>query len=312
MRICSLLPGATEVVAALGLADSLVGISHECDYPAAIRGVPVLVQPAVDSESADSAGIDRQVKALTSSGQPLYRLNDAAFAEARPDIILTQELCHVCAVTPHELERAMRSLPQRPEVLTLAPRSLADVIDDVERIAAAVGAASKGRDLADVLRSRTAAVRDGRLRQPRPRVVCLEWLSPLYVGGHWIPEMVDAAGGQDVLGQPAQPSRQVTLEEVRAARPDIVIIMPCGFSVARTVSELSALCRADLASSELLRSAATTVVVDAGSYFSRPGPRLVDGVELMADICAGTMPSGRADHAVRDLTGSVCLTGQPL
>lgn len=312
MRICSLLPGATEVVAALGLADSLVGISHECDYPAAIRGVPVLVQPAVDSESTDSAGIDRHVKALQSSGQPLYRLNEPAFAEARPDIILTQELCHVCAVTPHELEHAMRSLPRRPQVLTLAPRSLADVIDDVERIGAALGAASKGRDLADSLRRRTAAIREARMRQRRPRVVCLEWLSPLYVGGHWIPDMVDTAGGQDVLGQPADPSRQVTLEEVRAARPDIVIIMPCGFSVARTVSELTALCRTDSACSELLRSAGNTVVVDAGSYFSRPGPRLVDGVELMADICAGTMPSGRADDAVRDLTGNVCLTGQSL
>ncbi|HET7910247.1 MAG TPA: ABC transporter substrate-binding protein [Nitrospira sp.] len=312
MRICSLLPGATEVIAALGLTDSLVGISHECDYPEAVRGVPIMVQPAIDSEGTDSAGIDRQVRALTSSGQPLYRLDEVALAKARPDIILTQELCHVCAVTPPELERAIRSLPRKPRVLTLAPRSVTDVIDDVERIGAAVGAASKGRGLANSLRSRMAAIRDGLTRQSRPRIVCLEWLSPLYVGGHWIPEMVEAAGGQDVLGQPAEPSRQVPLEEVCGAKPDIVIIMPCGFSVARTVSELTALCRTDSACSELLRSVAKTVVVDAGSYFSRPGPRLLDGVELLADICAGTTPSGRREDAVRDLTGSVCLMGHSL
>lgn len=310
MRICSLLPGATEVVAALGLADSLVGISHECDYPAVVRSVRVMVHPAVDSDSTDSADIDRQVKTLTSSGQPLYRVDELALAEARPDIILTQDVCHVCAVTPHELARAMRSLPQRPQILTLAPHSLTDVIDDVERIGAALGVASRGRDLADALRSRMAAIRNRSKRQSRPRVVCLEWLNPPYVGGHWIPEMVEAAGGHDPLGRAAEPSRQVTIEEARAAAPDLLIVMPCGFSVARTVSEVTVLCRKDSASSDLLLSAGKTYVVNADSYFSRPGPRLVDGVELMADICAGTVSSSRGDDAVRDLTGSACLTGQ--
>ena len=150
---------------ALGLADSLVGISHECDYPPAVRRVPVMVQPTVDSEGADSADIDRQVKALTSSGQPLYRVNERALAEARPDIILTQDVCHVCAVTPHELERAMQSLPRKPQLLTLAPHSLTDVINDVERIGAALGVDLRGRDLAGSLRSRMAAVREGSMQQ---------------------------------------------------------------------------------------------------------------------------------------------------
>jgi iron complex transport system substrate-binding protein len=310
MRICSLVPGATEVVMALGLADSLVAISHECDYPPSVRRVPVVVRPAVDSEGTDSADIERQVKALTSSGQPLYRVDERALAEARPDIILTQDICHVCAVTPHELERAMQSLPRRPQLLALAPHSLTDVINDVERIGTALGVDLRGRKLADSLRNRMTAVRDGALRQPRPRVVCLEWLSPLYVGGHWVPEMVDAAGGFDVLGHAGEPSRQVTMEEVRAAAPEILIVMPCGFSLARTISELTILCREDSASSRLLLSAAKLYVVDAGSYFSRPGPRLVDGLELMADICAGTVHADRPNDAVRDLTGSVCLTGQ--
>ena len=312
MRICSLVPGATEVVAALGLADSLVGISHECDYPTSVRNVRVMVQPAVDSDGADSADIDRQVKALTSSGQPLYRLDESALAEAKPDIILTQDVCHVCAVTPHELARAMRSLPRKPHLLTLAPHSLKDVIDDVKRIGVALGVASQGRDLADALRSRMAAIHNRSKKQSRPRVVCLEWLSPPYVGGHWIPEMVEAAGGHDALGQGGEPSRQVTREEVRAAAPDLLIVMPCGFSVARTVSELTLLCRKDPASSDLLLSAGKTYAVNAGSYFSRPGPRLVDGVELIADICAGTVSSSRGDDAVRDLTGSACLAGRTL
>lgn len=310
MRICSLVPGATEVVVALGLAESLVGISHECDYPPAVRRLPVMVQPAVESDGVDSAEIDRQVKALMSSGQPLYRVDEQALAEARPDIILTQDICHVCAVTPHELERAMQSLPRRPELLTLAPSSLDDVINDVERIGAALGVTSRGRDLAHSLRSRIASIRSGSPRPSRPRVVCLEWLNPLYVGGHWVPEMVDVAGGFDILGHAGEPSRQVTIEEAHRAAPDILIAMPCGFSLGRTTSELTLLCRRNADCSRLLLSAARTYVVDAGSYFSRPGPRLVDGVELLAEICAGTVRADRPADMVRDLTGSLCLTGQ--
>ena len=312
MRICSLVPGATEVVVTLGLADSLVGISHECDYPAAVRQVRVMVQPVVDSDGTDSANIDRQVKALKLSGQPLYRVDERALAEASPDIILTQDICHVCAVTPNELERAIRSLSKKPQLLTLAPHSLADVIDDVERMGAALGVASQAHDLAQSLRKRVAAVRARSACLSRPRVVCLEWLTPLYVGGHWVPEIVDAAGGHDVLGHAGQPSREITMEEVREAAPDIIILMPCGFSLARTVSELTVLCRRDPACSRLLLSAAKIYVVDAGSYFSRPGPRLVDGLELMGDICTGTGCSNRPCDSVRDLTGSLCLTGQSI
>ena len=310
MRICSLVPGATEVVVMLGLADSLVGISHECDYPAAVRHIPVMVEPAVHSEGRDSADIDRQVKAVASSGEPLYRIDQRALAEAKPDIILTQDVCHVCAVSPHQLEQAIRSLAQRPQLLTLAPHSLTDVINDVERMGTALGVASQGHDLAQSLRHRIAAVRARSSGGVRPRVVCLEWLTPLYVGGHWVPEMVDTAGGQDVLGHAGQPSRQVPMEEVGGAAPDIIVLMPCGFSLARTVSELTILCRNDSSCSRLLLSAAKTYVVDAGSYFSRPGPRLVDGVELMAELCAGRISSDHASDTVRDLTGSLCLTGQ--
>jgi iron complex transport system substrate-binding protein len=309
MRICSLVPGATEVVAMLGLADSLVGISHECDYPAGINRIPVMVQPVVDSDGMDSAEIDSQVKVLMSSEQSLYRIDQQAFSAAQPDVILAQELCDVCAVTPNDLGQALRSLSQRPRLLTLAPRSLGDVIDDVERIGAALDVVSQGTDLARSLRSRIAAVRDRSSGRPRPRVACLEWLNPLYVGGHWVPEMVEAAGGRDVLGHAGEPSRRVTMDEVRAAAPDILILMPCGFSLTRTISELATLCRTDHACLRVLSSSSKTYVVDAGAYFSRPGPRLVDGVELLADICAGSPCTEHAPDSVRDLTGSLCLTG---
>jgi iron complex transport system substrate-binding protein len=311
MRICSLVPGATEIVALLGFGDALVGISHECDYPASLRGVPVVVQPVIDSGATSSDEIDQQVKALASSGRPLYRVDVQALAEARPDLILTQDVCHVCAVTPGELEQAIRSLPYRPQILTLAPQSLDDVIDDVERIGAALGVASLGRDLCQSLRSRIAAVRSTAAGRSRPRVACLEWLTPLYVGGHWVPDIVETAGGQDVLGEARRPSRQVTLEEVRAGAPEIVVLMPCGFSLSRTVAELTALCRTDAACSDFLQSASRTYAVDAGSYFSRPGPRLVDGLELMAEICGGMEHSNPSD-SVLNLTGHGCLAGHSL
>lgn len=309
MRICSLVPGATEVVVTLGLGEALVGISHECDFPASIRHIPVMVQPVVDSDGTDSAEIDRQVKTLMSSGLPLYRVDEQALAKARPDIILTQDVCDVCAVTPHALTRAVQSLTPRPQLVTLAPHSLEDVIEDVERIGSALGVASRGITFAGSLRTRLAAIRNSSICRSRPRIACLEWLTPLYVGGHWVPDMVEAAGGVDVLGQGGQPSRQVTIDEVRAAAPDIIILMPCGFSLARTISELTALCRNDRAWARLLFSVSKTYGVDAGSYFSRPGPRLVDGVELMAEICAGRLSSERDSRSVRDLTESLYLTG---
>ena len=305
MRICSFLPGATEIVAALGLADHLVGISHECDFPPSVRYTPVMVEASVRHELAGSDDIDRQVKTLVSSGQPLYRLNEQAFQSARPDVILTQDLCHVCAVTPDQLLHVLPSLPSPPQVLTLNPTSLGDVVNDVERIGTALGVESKGQELAQSLRRRIAAVHNrSTSAQARRRVVCLEWLSPPYVGGHWVPEMVNLAGGQDLFGRINQPSREIDWEEVRAANPDFVILMPCGFSIARTVTELEHLCRATGDWSNRLASWPKTYVVNAGSYFSRPGPRLVDGLELLAAIFSGTAQTQFDDSIVRDITGT--------
>lgn len=306
MRICSLVPGATEVVAALGQAGRLVGISHECDFPLSIRHAPVLVEPCINPEHSTSAAIDREVRTLVSSGRPLYRLDERAFAASAPDVVLTQDLCHVCAVTPDQLTRAVDSLPAPPTWVTLNPTTLEDVISDVERIGQAIDRASEGRQLAASLRTRLALVRQGH-RAGKPRVACLEWLSPLYAGGHWVPDMVELAGGLDVLGQVGQPSRQVTWEQVESAEPEIVILMPCGFSVQRAWSELTTLRHTDRQWSAALAAWPSTFVVDAASYFSRPGPRLVDGVEMLAALL-----SKGSDAGLDNLTAQAVPRFSPL
>src|SRR5262245_51775052 len=285
MRICSLLPGATEVIALLGLSHDLVGVSHECDYPASVKSVPVMVEPVISPDKLTSTDIDRQVSQLATSGRRLYQLNDSRLRQAQPDLILSQELCHVCAIMPDQLHDAICSMPRRPAVLSLNPGTVQDVIDDIVRIGDAANRSAEGHRLAAQLRDRLDAVytRTQGISH-RPRVVCIEWLSPLYVAGHWIPEMVQLAGGRDVLSKPGSPSRVVTWDEILAVAPDILIIMPCGFSVPRAHKELHQLIQqpgqwrlpSDLAQH--------TFLVDASSYFSRPGPRLIDGIEILAAL----------------------------
>jgi iron complex transport system substrate-binding protein len=285
MRICSLLPGATEVIAALGLTDRLVGISHECDFPASVRHVPVMIEPLVGKDGGSGGEIDRQVKELVAAGQRLYRLNEDAFRRARPDLVLTQDLCHVCSVTPDQLTHAIESLEHRPNVLTLSPTTLDDMIQDIERISEATDVLAKGQALAQELRHRIDHVRTETGRtSSRPRVVCLEWLDPLYVAGHWVPEMVELAGGRDVLGSPDAPSYETTWHAVEAAHPDVILILPCGYSVERTIKEIRHAGHTGNAWRRACGQGPDFYVVDAASYFSRPGPRLVDGVELLAAI----------------------------
>lgn len=273
------------MVAALGLADRLVGISHECDFPASVRHVPIMIDPLVGKDGGSGGDIDRQVKELVASGQRLYRLNEDALYRARPDLILTQDLCHVCSVTPDQLTRAVESLHDQPQVLTLSPTTLDGMIHDVERIAEAAGVFAKGQALAQELRRRVDHVRAETHRtRPRPRVLCLEWLDPLYVAGHWVPEMVELAGGHNVLGSQDTPSHETTWQAVEAAQPDVILIMPCGYSVERTVNELKLGGPTGDAWRRACEQWPNLYVVDAASFFSRPGPRLIDGVELLATI----------------------------
>lgn len=273
------------MIAALGLADDLVGVSHECDFPPSVRSKPVMVEPVIPPHGLSQADIDRQVGHLIAAGQRLYRLNEAGFRTSEPELVISQDLCHVCAVTPDQLQDALRSLPKPAQLLTLNPGSIADIIGDLERIGAAVNRLDVSHRLANQLRNRIEAVQQ-RLRDDthRPRVVCLEWLSPPYVAGHWVPEMVQLAGGHDVLAAPGNPSRRVTWNDVLAAEPEMLIVMPCGYSIARTKDELTRLmCTPDQwpLPAALMEQ---TFLVDANAYFSRPGPRVIDGIEILAAL----------------------------
>ena len=244
-----------------------------------------MVEPMLPPHGLASPDIDREIRQFVASGQRLYRLKDDLLRRARPDLVLSQDLCHVCAVTPDQLHDALCSLPHQPTVLTLNPSTVLDVIGDVVRIGDAAGRPAEGHRLASHLRDRLETVRT-RVRNItyQPRVVCIEWLSPLYVAGHWVPEMVQLAGGLDVLAHPGSPSRVVTWEEVLAVAPEILIVMPCGFSIERTQTELLQLMQQPGHWRLAPALAEHTYLVDASSYFSRPGPRLIDGIELLAAI----------------------------
>lgn len=285
MNICSLVPGATEVVAALGLQDRLVGISHECDTPQTLSHVPVMVRGRIDSHALSSAQIDAQVGEWLSGGSGLYELDEARLLAAKPDLLITQDLCDVCAITPTQLARVVQTLSPPPRMVTLNPHRLDDVLRDIETLGGAMEREEAGRQLAAALRRRLDAVRTTVGAEPsRPKVACLEWLSPLYSAGHWVPDMVAAAGGIDVLATAGAPSRTIEWEALAACAPDVIVLMPCGFTVARTKAELTAVTEHPAWPHLPAVQRGEVYLVDALSHFSRPGPRLVDGVEQLAAI----------------------------
>ena len=284
MRICSLLPSSTEILFALGLGDSVVGVTHECDFPPEAAKKPTLIRPRVDPQ-AHPAEIDRQVTELLARGESIYSVDADLLSSLAPDLIMTQDLCHVCAASPDDLATALARFDKRPKVLTLTPHSLADVWNDIRRVGEATQRRREAQGLAITLEQKVAAIEVKAARATsRPRVLCLEWLDPFYVGGHWVPEMVAKAGGEDVLGRAAEPSFRVTAEEVLRSNADVIIVMPCGYNAARTVSEFDF---AKLPESwrdfPAIRER-RIFAVDANSYFSRPGPRLADGVVLLAHL----------------------------
>jgi len=283
MRICSLLPGATEIVFALGLGDDLVGVTHECDYPADAKQKPLLVHSAIDTQRMSAGEIDRKVGELLQAGKGLYSIDDQAFSAAAPDIILTQALCEVCALDYNEVVKAAERLPQRPKIISLNPHNLSELLDDILRVGAATERPAVAAILVADLRRRIEQV-SSREPDKRPRVVCLEWFEPLYSAGHWAPEMVALAGGVDMLGRQGEPSAKIEWRQVVDARPDVILLMPCGFDVRRTVKEATPL-RALPGWNELPAVKSGNVfALNGNAYFSRPGPRLVDGLEILARI----------------------------
>lgn len=288
MRICSLQPGATEIIAALGLTDQLVALSHECDYPQAVAGLPAVTKPFTAAGALSCREIDRAVAEQLASGSPLFEIDAAALAAANPDLLIAQDLCHVCGITPDQLEQVIASLPTKLQLLTVGGSTLQDVLRDISRIGQATGRTERADALIHDLRSRCEAVQARQAtRTQRPRVVCLEWLDPFYVAGHWTPELVALAGGQDVLGQAGARSRQVSWVEIAAAEPDVLLVMPCGFSLDRTIRELRSHCPA-LPWGQLPAVRNERVfALDGNAHFSRPGPRLIEGLEILEALVAG-------------------------
>jgi iron complex transport system substrate-binding protein len=293
VRICSLLPSATEIVYAIGLGDSIFGVSHECDFPPGAATKPSLLCPRVDPR-APPAEIDRQVSEIIARGESIYAVDAELLQSLAPDLILTQDLCHVCAAAPGDLATALTRFAKAPQVLSLTPRSLTEVWNDVRRVGQATAHVCEAEALAASLEHRIAAIAEIAAKaRSRPRVLCLEWLDPYYVGGHWVPEMVSLAGGEDALGRLRQPSFRVSAEQVMQSRPDVIVVMPCGYGVDRAAAEF----RLDLLppGAEILTAVREHRVfaVNANAYFSRPGPRLADGVALLAHLFhPDLLPSG--------------------
>lgn len=283
MRIISLVPNGTEILFALGAGDMVVGVSHECDFPEEARRRPVLTGSAL-RPGMTAAEVDGAVSAQVGSGHSLYTLDEAAIAELKPDVIVTQELCPVCAVSTEQVEGATRPLPRCPEVVSLDPRSLADVFADIRRVGELTGRGTEATALLAELARRLEAVRSAVAGKPRPRVLALEWLDPPFAGGHWVPEMIGLAGGIDAIAEPGSHSARLTWDQIAEADPDVVVAMPCGFDEAGAREQVASV--ADRPEWQSLRAVREERVhpVDANGCFSRPGPRLVEGIERLAQI----------------------------
>ena len=284
MRIATLLPSATEIVCALGLADQIVAVSHECDYPPEIRGRPIVVRSLIDSASRSSGEIDAGVEAALARGESLYQIDAAALAGIRPDLLITQDLCDVCALPSMDVDAIIGALPESPRVLRLHPHTLDGILGDILEVGAATGRDAEAHGVVGDLRARIARVEAAVRGRGRSRVFCMEWLDPPFCGGHWMPELVTLAGGEEVLGRPNRPSVRVSWETIAQARPEIVVLTVCGFDVDRTFLEVASIESHPAWEALPAVRAGRVYVTDGGAYFSRSGPRIVDGLEILAAI----------------------------
>ena len=280
-RIVSLLPSATEIVCALGAEQHLVGISHECDYPESIRDRPVLTRSRIDPHGS-SADIDAAVRIVLRDALSIYAVDEDQLAALEPDVIVTQDLCEVCAVSLDDVQAAVARLAHKEQVhiVSLRPTRLEHVLGDVERVAARIGRAPEGARVRETLAERIRAIASRAARaSSRPRVVSLEWIDPLMLGGTWMPELIELAGGAPVGAREGQPAPTIDAATLEALRPDVVVVKPCGFSLERTLEERDVLAGSVVA---VVGSRARVYVTDGNAFFNRPGPRIVESLEIMA------------------------------
>lgn len=299
MRIVSLLSSATEAVAALGLADELVGISHECDYPPEVLDRPRVSRPRFDPTGLTSAEIDAAVRTTMATHGSVYEVDAARLAELRPDLVLTQAVCDVCAVPVGSAQEAVARLVPRPRVLSLDAHRLEDIARSLEELGAATGHPTRGADAAAAFRRRLAEVEARVAGRPRPRVLALEWLDPPFLPGHWVPEMIERAGGRCLLGAPGGRSRATRWDALAGLDPDVLLLLPCGFDLAAARADADA--HADALGRIAPRAvAAGRAFVGDGAYFSRSGPRVVEGVAALAhafhpDVAPADWAAGRLE-----------------
>jgi iron complex transport system substrate-binding protein len=285
VRVASLIASATEIVSELGFGDSLVARSHECDWPPAVRSLPAITEPKIDVQ-ASSAAIDREVKALVEEALSVYRVDAERLRDLTPDLVVTQTQCEVCAVSLSDVERALAEWTgNRPRVVSLEPNALEDVWADVGRVAAALGVPARGEELVAELRGRMDDVAARAAALPdRPRVACIEWIDPLMAAGNWMPELVAMAGGENLFGEPGKHSPWMSWEELVEADPDVLVVMPCGFDVQRSRAEMGPLLeRPEWGELRAVR-AGRVAVADGVQYMNRPGPRVAESLEILAEI----------------------------
>jgi iron complex transport system substrate-binding protein len=287
MRIVSLVPHATELLFALGLGDDVVGVTHECDYPPGACTLPKITADKLGG-GLSASQIDAAVRELTQNGDAIYTLDEKALAELQPDLIVTQELCPVCAVSHDEVVAAAEKIESCPKVIALDPKTLGESMGDIRTIAQATNSRDAGLDLVARQRLRIDRVKVAASKiVDKPRVVAIEWFDPIYIAGHWTPQLIELAGGVDMLGMPGEESARADWDTIRAAEPEVIVCIPCGYDAARSLQE------AELFSDELRSTGAQRIVaLDASGYFSRPGPRLVDGLETLAHALHPGLPPG--------------------
>jgi len=281
MRIVSLLPSATEILFALGLGDEIVGVSHECDFPPAARTKQVVIQSRI-AKDATPAEIDTQVREYLSAGESLYAVDAQALEALKPDLIVTQDLCHVCAATPDDLATALSRFAHAPEILTLNPLDLGDVWRDVLWVGEETGRVEEAELVLEKIGVQLESTERAVAKiEHHPRVAFLEWLDPFYVGGHWIPEMIERAGGIDLFGSPRKPTFRVTLQDIVESIPDVILISPCGYSAEQARTEYQNMSLPDQWNATPAVRNNRVYALEANGYFSRPGPRLATGIEIL-------------------------------
>ena len=284
-RIVSLLPGGTEIVCALGLEGQLVGRSHECDFPEAVKKLPVCSEPKIDIR-ASSLDINRQVKEVIERALSIYRVDADRLKQLKPDFVITQSQCEVCAVSPQDVEEAFcKWTISRPEIISLEPGTLADIWKDILRVAGKLGVPDQGSALVSSLQNRAGAITERTNRRcRRPGVACIEWIEPLMTAGNWVPELVERAGGESLFGEPGKHSPWLDWDNLIRREPEIVVIFPCGFDIKRTKKEISTLTGKEEWKNLKSVKNKKVYIADGNQFFNRPGPRIIESLEILAEI----------------------------